>query len=129
MIYFDHEKLKVYQRAMDFVIWQEPVLKKLPAGTTIKDQFDRAAISIVLNIAEGNGKSGAKDRRRYFEISRGSALECAACLDILYSKKLIDKQEVSAGKELLRAVVAMLTKLNQSLTNMVKEESPEYDGE
>ena len=68
MIYFDHEKLKVYQRAMDFVIWQEPVLKKLPAGTTIKDQFDRAAISIVLNIAEGNGKSGAKDRRRYFEI-------------------------------------------------------------
>ncbi len=36
-----------------------------------------------LNIAEGNGKRGPKDRARYFEIGRGSAFECAAIADVL----------------------------------------------
>lgn len=39
--------------------------------------------SIRINIAEGNGKTVEADRRRYFEIARGSALECAAIQDVL----------------------------------------------
>jgi four helix bundle protein len=42
----------------------------------------RAAQSISLNIAEGNGKRSLKDRSRFFDISRGSALECSAIQDV-----------------------------------------------
>ncbi|HCS89697.1 MAG TPA: hypothetical protein DIW77_06430, partial [Chromatiaceae bacterium] len=43
----------------------------------------RASQAIALNSAEGNGKATSEDRRRSFEIARGSALECAAIEDVL----------------------------------------------
>jgi four helix bundle protein len=46
-----------------------------------RDQLLRASQSIPLNIAEGNGKGTNADRRRFFEIARGSALECASIQD------------------------------------------------
>src|SRR5947207_6782236 len=58
-----------------------------------------ASTSIPLNIAEGNGKFSAKDRARFFEMARGSALECAACLDVLLVRKLTKEEPVAAQKE------------------------------
>jgi four helix bundle protein len=52
----------------------------------VKNQLDRASTSIVLKIAEGNGKYTPKDRCRFFCIAHSSALECAAGLDILVAK-------------------------------------------
>ena len=67
-----------------------------------------------MNIAEGNGKRSKKDRCRYLDIARGSALESAACLDVFVARKLTVPEEVAAGKALLRRVVEMLTKLTAS---------------
>jgi four helix bundle protein len=83
-IYFDHEKLDVYREAIDFCGWVGDFLAATPAKAAAKDQLDRASTSIPLNIAEGNGKFSAKDRARFLEVARGSALECAACLDVLF---------------------------------------------
>src|SRR5262249_3527878 len=82
-IYFDHEKLDVYQEAIAFVAWVSPVLESLTRAGDVKDQLDRASTSIPLNIAEGNGKYSWKDRCRSFDIATGSAFECAAGLDVL----------------------------------------------
>ena len=71
---FDHERLRAYQEALRFVVWVGPIIEKLPAKLAAKDQLDRASTSIVLNIAEGNGKRSHPDRCRYLDISRGSAL-------------------------------------------------------
>jgi len=65
-----------------------------------------------LNIAEGNGKYTAPDRCRFFDIARGSALECAACLDVLVAKKRHARAE--QGKEMLRRIVSMLVGLIRS---------------
>src|SRR6266700_3920616 len=73
-----------------------------------KDQLDRASTSIPLNIAEGNGKFSTVDRARFLEIARGSALECAACLDVLAVRKLVAAERILPAKERLVRIVNML---------------------
>ncbi|MGA2661675.1 MAG: four helix bundle protein [Verrucomicrobiota bacterium] len=73
--------------------------------------MDRASTSIALNRAEGNGKFTPPDRCRFFDIARGSALECAAALDVLASKGLCDLAAVAPGKERLTRIVSMLVGL------------------
>jgi four helix bundle protein len=107
-IYFDHEKLDVYREAIDFCGWVGDFLAATPAKAAAKDQLDRASTSIPLNIAEGNGKFSAKDRARFLEVARGSALECAACLDVLFVRKLAGEQQVAGQKEKLARIVQML---------------------
>ena len=86
--YFDHEKLDVYREAIAFCGWTGELLGTITAKAAVKDQLDRASTSIPLNIAEGNGKIAEKERARFLEIARGSALECAACLDVLLIRGL-----------------------------------------
>src|SRR5271170_6775002 len=105
---FDLEKLEVYQESLAFVSWLEPLLQKLPKSIAVCDQLDRASTSIVLNLAEGNGKYTAADRRRFFDNSRGSALECAAALDVLVAKGRCELAVVDSGKERLLGIVSML---------------------
>jgi four helix bundle protein len=103
---FDHEKLEVYQESLRFIGWLEPLLENLPKSLSVREQLDRASTSIPLNLAEGNGKFTKPDRCRFFDISRGSALECAAALDVLVAKNRF--ADVMSGKERLRAIVSML---------------------
>src|SRR5256712_677304 len=100
-IYFDHEKLDVYREAINFCGWVGDFLAAISAKAAAKDQLDRASTSIPLNIAEGNGKFSAKDRSRFLEMARGSALECAACLDVLLARKLATEKQVEEQKERL----------------------------
>jgi four helix bundle protein len=111
---FDHEKLQVYQESLAFVAWLEPIIQKLPKSIAVSDQLDRASTSIVLNLAEGNGKFTSSDRCRFFDIARGSALECAAALDVLACKGRCELTVVAAGKERLRGIVSMLVGLIKS---------------
>ena len=113
--HFDHEKLNVYQESLAFNEWVGGVLTAITAKAAAKDQLDRAATSIPLNIAEGNGKFSGRDRARYFDIARGSTVESAACLDVLVSRKLISKEEIEAAKQQLVRIVSMLIGLLKHL--------------
>ena len=104
---FGHEQLTVYQTAIRFVAWAAELLKTIPKGLAVHAQLDRASTSIALNLAEGNGKSTAADRCRFFDIARGSALESAACLDVLVAKKLATEAQVRDGKQMLVEIVSM----------------------
>ena len=126
---FDHEKLRVYQQSIAFVAWSEPILERLAKTLAAQSQLDRAATSVPLNIAEGNGKFTAADRCKYFDIARGSALECAACLDVLVAKRRLTPQDVSTGKQLLFDVVSMLVGLIKSTSDYrLFEEPPVFGG-
>src|SRR4051812_33174479 len=61
--YFDHEKLNVYQVSLKFNEWVGDFLASIEAKAAAKDHLDRAATSVPLNIAEGNGNSRAKIAR------------------------------------------------------------------
>ena len=127
--YFDHEKLDVYREAIKFCGWVGEFLASISPKAAAKDQLDRASTSIPLNIAEGNGKFSARDRARFFEMARGSALECAACLDVLIARKLTTGEKVTASKEQLVRIVEMLVGLLRRFSDradVLREESPDY---
>lgn len=108
---FDHEKLNVYQSSVAFVAWTTELLESIPKNVAAHNQLDRASTSIPLNIAEGNGKFTQADRCKYFDNSRGSALECAAALDVLVAKRLLESGRAAEGKVLLVEIVSMLVGL------------------
>ena len=128
-IYFDHEKLDVYREAIDFCAWAGELLNAIAAKAAAKDQLDRASTSIPLNIAEGNGKFSGKDRARFLEIARGSALECAACLDVLVARKLAAPKQIENAKENLARIVQMLVGLLRKFSaraDVLREEESDY---
>jgi len=110
---FGHEKLDVYRAAIEYVGWAYRYCEGLKGYRNAKDQILRASQAIPLNIAEGNGKATDGDRRRYFEIARGSALECGAVQDVLEVCGALSAKENAETKALLDRIVAMLTKLGQ----------------
>jgi len=111
---FDHEKLRVYQAALSFVEWLHPVLTSLPKSAAVHNQLDRASTSIALNIAEGNGKRTSADRVKFFDTACGSALECAAGLDVACRKQLIALETATEGKLILEPMVSQLVGLMRS---------------
>jgi four helix bundle protein len=123
---FDHEKLKVNQAAIQFVAWSTDLAAQIRNKGAVKDQLDRVSTSIPLNIAEGNGKFAIKDRCRFRDFDRGSALECAACLDVLVAKRLSHETAPRPGKEQLFEIVSMLMGLIQSLTSRIREDAATY---
>lgn len=128
-VYFDHEKLDVYQEAIAFCGWVGEFLTAISSKAAAKDQLDRASTSIPLNIAEGNWKFSSKDRARFFEIARGSALECAACLDVLFVRKLAVEEQVVLAKEQLARIVQMLIGLLRRFSeraDVLREEEAGY---
>jgi four helix bundle protein len=106
--WFDHEKLEVYRDAIAFVAWLSELLEGAARLGDVKDQLDRASTSVVLNIAEGNGKYSLKDRCRFFDTAHGSALECAAGLDVLVAKRKLSTDQILLGKERPQRIVRML---------------------
>jgi len=117
--HFDHEKLHVYQQELRFITWVTTLLKECKDGgpeartREVCDHLDRASLSALLNTAEGNGKRQKQVRARFFDDARGSATECAACLDALVAKSVCSPQRVIEGKATLKRIVAMLTRLVQ----------------
>jgi len=111
---FDHEKLNVYQRSPQFVVWIAELLERIPTKLAAHGQLDRASTSISLNIAEGNGRYSALDRCRFFDIARGSAVECAAALDVMVARKDLTEKEIETGKASLTEIVNMLVGLIRS---------------
>jgi four helix bundle protein len=104
------ERLDVYNVALEF---QRLALSAVAQGSHggLRDQLERASASIVLNIAEGAGRSSAPDKARFYSIARGSATECAAILDLLRARAAIGDADQRRARSLLVRIVQMLTRL------------------
>ena len=114
--HFNHEKLDVYQLELKFLSWVTQFLADLSSRSLaptreLREQLDRASLSALLNTAEGNGRRQGRQRAKFFDDARGSAIECAACLDASVAKGFTSLDRIQAGKEMLVRIVAMLTKL------------------
>jgi four helix bundle protein len=106
------QKLDVYQCAIEFVSLAIDIAAAIPRGHgALGDQLRPAAFSVPLNIAEAAGRASDADGARHYAIARGSAMECAAVLDVVRCLGALEEGTHRRGMELLGRVVAMLTKL------------------
>ncbi len=124
---FDHERLDVYRLSIDYIARSFEAAQPLEGlYRHARDQWLRAAQSIPLNIAEGNGKRSLKDRARFLDIARGSALECAAIQDVLVVSGGMSRATDHEWKSKLVRMVAMLTRMAIKFDG-VSESSSEYN--
>lgn len=113
-VLLDHEKLTVYQVAIEFVILADEVIGNLPRGRAyLSDQLQRAALSIPLNIAEGAGEYAVDEKARFYRMAKRSATECAGILDVCQRLRLVEESRFMKGRELLIGIVSMLIKMAQ----------------
>ncbi len=105
-----HERLDVYRVAIDLT---EALMAAMPrkGHADLRDQVERASTSVVLNIAEGAGRTSFTDKRRFYEIAKGSTTECAAALDVLKVRGVIDAPAHARARTLAIRVVQMLSRL------------------
>jgi four helix bundle protein len=91
-----------------------PRASYLPDGRELSDRLcrevDKSATSVVLNVAEGNGRYSQLDHRRFVEIAAASAVKAAAYLDLYQQKALRARVETTPGREFLSRMVAMLNR-------------------
>jgi len=105
------EKLDAYQVAIQLT----DLIGALPCRRGCAhplDQLKRAAISIALNIAEACGRQGA-DRKRFFGIAKGSALESAAALRILLALNGVKQDDYQTARSYCERLYAMLIRLSR----------------
>jgi four helix bundle protein len=110
---FDHERLDVYQRAVELLDLVDRIIQQMPSGRAhLKDQLDRATTSVVLNIAEGAGEFSPRDKRRFYRMARRSATESAAVLAVVTRRKQAPEELLREALELLHRIVSMLVRMS-----------------
>jgi four helix bundle protein len=111
-VLLDHERLDAFQVALEFAA-MVPALTKA-ARPALRDQLERASSSIALTLAEGCARRTRRDRLHFFSMAQGSAMECAAALDILRVTGHLAAADATRAKHKLTRIVQMLVGLRRS---------------
>ena len=101
-----HTKLDVFSVSKAFVIACYKETKSFPSEEKFAmiSQIRRAALSVHLNVAEGCSRKSLAERRRFYEIARGSLIEVDTAIDIAIEVGYTSKQKLDElGKLMIRA--------------------------
>jgi len=105
----DYRTTRIYVRSLELIDLVAQVIRRLlPGFAFLADQARRSASSVTLNYMEGCGRLGVADRRRFFHIAIGSAMETSATLDVMHRFNILPAQELRRGQDLCDHLVAML---------------------
>ena len=109
----DYEKLDVYRYSIEHLAFVLESIPRLPRGNaSLADQWRRAAMAILLNIAEAVGKRSQPDRAASYTVARGEAMECGAIVDVVRLIARLPTDRLDQAKRQLESIVAMLSRLS-----------------
>jgi four helix bundle protein len=114
MSQFDYEKLDVYSVAVDFVVAAHGLARQASQGDghgDLADQLRRASTSIVCNLVEGAGEYAPREKARFYRLSKRSATECAALVEIYRRLSIVDDEVAVQARSTLLRIVSMLVRL------------------
>lgn len=108
-----HTRLDIYHVFKQMVITCYRCSERFPQGEkyALSQQIRRAAISVHLNIAEGCSRKSVTERKRFYEISRGSLIELDAAFDIAVELSYLSKPALNDLCKLMIRCFQMLSKM------------------
>ena len=89
----------------------------LTGSADLRTKLDKATTSIVLNIAEGNGRFTGKDQVSFYATAYRATIQTASLVDLSAANGDADVTQLEAGREQLRRIAAMLTALSKAVSN------------
>ena len=118
-LHLNHQKLDVYNFSRAFVLECYKIVKTFPLDEKfiLNAQIRRAAISVHLNISEGASRKSINERKRFYEIARGSLIEVDAAFDISSDLNYCTKKEIERLGFLMTKCFKMLSGLIESCKN------------
>ena len=104
-----HTNTRIYRRSLELIDITREIMAQLPTGYGfLADQLRRASSSVVLNYAEGCGHQSTGQRRRFFAIARGSALEVSAAVEVAHRFGVVNAALHERTADLCDHISAML---------------------
>ena len=109
----EHKKFDVYKISSQLLVECYHITIKLPVTEqyNLVQQIKRAAVSVRLNLAEGSSRRSSPERKRFYEIARGSLIEIDAAFEICVELNYLGKDQLTNAGNLLNRTFAMLTKM------------------
>ena len=113
-----HTKLVIFGQTKNLVLEIYRLTKKFPQEErfALMLQIRRAALSIHLNVAEGCSRKSGSERKRYFEIARGSIIEVDTAIDIAMELQYCLLEDLAALNILIVNSFKQLSGLIKSAT-------------
>ena len=112
-IQLNHKSLKIYEAIRELVKEVYVVSIKLPADEKFNmvQQMRRAALSVKLNLAEGSTRKSPNERKRFYEVARGSVVEIDAVLETAVDLNYVKSDQLHSVAKLLNKCFAMLSNM------------------
>lgn len=108
-----HTKKEVFQQSKKLTLECYRITKEFPSDEkfAMVQQIRRAALSVHLNIAEGCSRKSLTERKRFFEIARGSVIEVDTAIDIACELKYCEQKSIENLGMLIISCFKQLTGL------------------
>ncbi|HYC39964.1 MAG TPA: four helix bundle protein [Chitinophagaceae bacterium] len=118
-LHLAHTTTDVFRESKKFVLECYRITRDFPAEEkyAMVQQIRRAAMSVHLNIAEGCSKRSGNERKRFYEIARGSLIEADAALDLVLELKYKTDEE-------LQQVGSHLVSIFRQLSGLIGKWAP-----
>ena len=115
----NHQQLEVFKVSKKFVLECYKLTTFFPQDEwyAMVQQIRRAELSVHLNIAEGCSRKSEIERKRYFEVSRGSIIEIDAALDIASELAYFEKDKIPGLGAFLLDCFKMLSAMIQKVSS------------
>lgn len=117
---YSYKNLEAYKESKTLVRQVYALLKKFPKEETyaLCDQLRRAVISVPSNIAEGSGRTSAKDQAHFFEMAFGSLMEVDCQIDIAHELGYVSSDEHEEVAKQISQVAALLSGMRRKILNV-----------
>ena len=114
---YSYKNLEAYKESKTLVKQVYALLKKFPKEETyaLCDQLRRVVISVPSNIAEGSGRTSAKDQAHFFERAFGSLLEVDCQIDIAKDLGYVSSEELEKVTVQISQVAALLSGMRRKI--------------